>query len=440
MVIGGDAAGMSAATAARREDPGLAVTVLERGPDVSYAACGVPFWLGGEVEDIERLVAHDADYFRERRGIEVRTGVEATAIDPERRTVRAGGEDVPYDALVVATGARPVRPPVPGAGLPGVHTLRDLESARRLDAALRERTGPRVLIVGSGAVGMEMAEALCARGLAPALVEAAPRLAPGLPPEVAAPVVEALGRTCASARAAAPLERLRATGGGALVATVGGADEPQDLVLLGTGVAPRAGLAAEAGCRLGDAGAILVDRTGRTSVAGVWAAGDCATAWHRVLERDVWRPLATTANAQGRIAGRAIAGRPERFAGVLGSWVSRVGAVAFGATGVDVAEAEAAGFRPAAIVREGRDRSAYMPGARPLTVRLVWHEPTGRLLGGQISGEGEVAARLHTLAAAVAARMTVRDLAELDLGYAPPVAPLRDPLELAAAAAIGDAP
>jgi NADPH-dependent 2,4-dienoyl-CoA reductase/sulfur reductase-like enzyme len=227
------------------------------------------------------------------REIDVRTGVEAVAIDPESRTVRTGdGEEVGYGALLVATGARPVRPPVPGADLPGVR--------------------------------------------------------------------------------------------------------------------PSSELARAAGC----------------------AAGA------------VWMPLATTASRQGRVAARDMAapvrGRP--FAGVLGSWVSRFGQVGFGATGIDERAAAAAGFAPAAIAREGRDRSGYMPGERRVLVRLVWDERSGRLLGGQVAGSGEVAQRLHALSVAVASRTTIRELAECDLGYAPPVSPLRDPLELAAAAAIGDAP
>jgi len=240
-------------------------------------------------------------------------------------------------------------------------------------------------------------------------------------------------------RAGAPLERLDPAPDG-LVARAGGREIPCDLVVVGAGVAPRAELARAAGCRLGAGGAIAVDRRGRTTVPGIWAAGDCATAWHRVLERDVWIPLATTANRQGRVAGRDVAGLPARFPGVLGSWVSGCFGVGFGATGLDEAAAARAGFRPRALHREGRDRSGYMPGARPVVVRVVWDETTGRLLGAQASGAGEVSTRLHTLALAVGAGLGVGDVAEADLGYVPPLSPLRDPVERAAAAAVGDAP
>lgn len=440
VVVGGDAAGMSAAAEARRADPGLPITVLERGHDVSYAACGIPYWIAGQVESADALVAHDAEYFLRERRIAVRTGVEAVAVDPDGRRVRtAAGEELEYRDLVLATGARPTLPPVPGAGLPGVIALRDLESARRVQERLKGREAPRALVVGSGPVGMEMAEALHDRGARVTVIERIPRLLPALPEAVAAPVAAATRAACAAVRFGARLERI-APDGDALRATIDGRVERYDLVVLGTGVAPSAGIAARAGCALGDRGAILVDRRGRTSVRGIWAAGDCATAWHRLLGRQAWVPFATTANAQGRVVGANAGGLPRRFAGVLGSWVSTAFGVGFGATGLDVEAAAGAGFTPVALHREGRDRSGYIPGARPVVVRLVWDEPTGRLLGGQVAGTGEVAALLHTLSAALAGRLTVREMAECDMGYVPPLAALRGPIERAAAAAIGDAP
>lgn len=441
LVVGGDAAGMSAAAEARRADPDRAITVLERGEDVAYAACGIPYWISGDVADIDDLVAHDAAYFRDRRRIDVRLDAEARAVDPDARTVTlADGEVLGYGALVMATGARALRPEVPGVSLPGVLTVRDLADARRLDALLRSRAaGGRALLVGGGAIGVELAEALLARGIEVDLVELLPRAVPALAAEPGELVAAEMARAGVSIRTGAGLERIDAAGE-RLAATVAGARSEYDLVVLGTGVAPNAELAASAGCELGERGAIAVDRRGRTSVAGIWAAGDCATAHHRVLERPVWIPLATTANAQGRVAGRDAAGAGGRFAGVLGSWVSKFGEVAFGATGIDVDAAREAGFAPRAVVRDGRGRSGYMPGAGRVRVRLVWDEPTGRLLGGQIAGAGAVSSRLHVVSTAISAGMTIRELAECDFGYAPPVTPLRDPVELAAAAAIGDAP
>jgi CoA-dependent NAD(P)H sulfur oxidoreductase len=444
-VVGGDAAGMSAASEARRADPDREIVVLERGPDVSYAACGIPYLISGEVADAGELVHHDPEYFLRRRGIEVRTGVEAVAVDPEARRVRCSdGDDVGYGMLVIATGARPVRPPVPGVDLPGVVTLRDLASARRLQDLLGPLTHPSVLLVGSGPIGLEMAEALIARGARLQIVESAPRVLPALDDEVAAPVVSALEEAGVPARAGATLERI-VLREGRPAATIDGRERVFDLILLGTGVVPNSEIAAGAGCGLGERDAIAIDRRGRTTVGGIWAAGDCATAHHLLLGRQVWMPLATTANVQGRIAARDIVrdlgdDPAGRFAGTLGSWVSRFGEVSFGATGLDAPVAREAGFTPEAILRAGRDRSGYMPGARRIVVRLVWDRPTGRLLGGQVAGAGEVSTRLHAISVALWGGLTVRELAECDLGYAPPLSPLRDPVQLAAAAAVGDAP
>jgi NADPH-dependent 2,4-dienoyl-CoA reductase/sulfur reductase-like enzyme len=431
---------MSGAAEARRADADLEIVVLERGPDVAYSACGLPYWIAGEVADEDDLVAHDREYFARNRDIEVRTGTEAVAIDPAARVVRtAGGDELAYDALLVATGASPTRPSVPGIDAPGVLVLRDLASARELQGWLRERSPGPALLVGTGPIGLEMAEALSARGVAVDMIEVLPRALPALAEEIAAPVLEALAANRVTVRADAGLERIEERGR-RLVATVDAEERPYDLVLLGTGVRPNAELAESAGCRLGQGGAIAVDRRGRTSVEGIWAAGDCATAWHRLLERDAWIPLATTANRQGRVAGRDIAGVDARFSGMLGSWVSTAFGVGFGATGLDLGGALGAGYQARALHRKGRDRSGYIPGVRSVWVRLVWDDLTGRLLGAEASGTGEVSGRLHVLAVAIGAGLTVAELAGADLGYVPPLSPLRDPVELAAAAAVGDAP
>ena len=439
VVIGGNAAGMSAAAAARRTDDALGIVVLEAGPDASYSACGIPYVLSGEVDSLDDLVTMPPEEFRRSRRIDVRTGAEAVAIDAAAQRVDlADGTALDYGALVVATGAKPMRPDIPGARLPGVHVLRDLRSARALDAALGSRARPRAVLVGSGPIGLEMAEALLARSATVTIVEVAPRALPALAAVAAAPVAAALMGAGVVVRAGAHVEEIRSEGD-ALAVDVDGHSLPADLVVLGTGVAPETALARAAGCALGDRGAIEVDRRGRTSVPAIWAAGDCAVAHHALLGRPAWMPLATVANAQGRVAGRDAAGGAAQYAGALGSWVSRFRAVAFGVVGLDEDAAAREGWTPRAIAREGRDRSGYMPGVRRVLVRLVWDDVTGRLLGAQMAGEGEVATRLHTLAAAIGAGMSIRELAESDFAYAPPVSALRDPVELAAAAAVGDA-
>lgn len=440
VIVGGDAAGMSCAAEARRCDPERVIVVLERSGHVSYAACGLPYWLGGVIPDRDDLVAHTPEYFRERRRIDVRLHTEVVDVDPEaRRVVTADGERVAYGDLVLATGARPVTPPVPGVETPGVLTLRDMDSGMAMARRLGGSDGGTALLVGSGPIGLEMAENLCRRGFRVHIVEREDRLVPSVHPDISRQVVAALEAGCASARTGADLQSL-AEWDGRIRAVVDGVAADYDLVVVGTGIAPASELALAAGCLPGERDAVRVDRSGRTTVEGVWAAGDCATAWHRVLQRDVWAPLATTANRQGRVTGRAVCGRPARFPGVLGSWMSEAFGMGFGATGIDEDTAREAGFVPAAVTRTGRDRSGYIPGAREVTVRLVFDEPTGVVLGGQTAGGADVASRVHALAVVVAAGMTVEDLAGVDFGYAPPLSALRDPLELAAAAVVGDAP
>jgi NADPH-dependent 2,4-dienoyl-CoA reductase/sulfur reductase-like enzyme len=439
VVVGGNAGGMTAAAEARRGAPDLEIVVLERGEHVSYATCGIPYLVAGEVAAEDDLVHNDPASLLRERGIEVRIGADVVAVDPEARVVTtADGRRQPYGALVMATGARPVHPDIPGIDLPGVTSLRHLPSARGPRERLRTTPDPRVVLIGSGPIGVEMAEAALALGARVTIAEARAYAVPALGEDTAGRVAQALAGAGVDVRTGARVECI-ARAGSSLEVVIDGDRVPADLVVLGTGVAPESGLARAAGCATGEAGAIVVDRRGRTSVEGIWAAGDCAVAHHRVLDRPVWVPLATTATAQGRIVGRDVTGRPGRFAGVLGSWVSRFREVSFGATGIDGVTASAEGFAPRVLSREGADRSAYMPGARDVLVTLVWDEATGRLLGGEIAGSGEVSTRLHTVATAISAGMTIGGLAACDFAYAPPLSPLRDPVQLAAAAAVGDA-
>ena len=434
---------MSAAAEARRADPDREIVVLERGPDVAYAACGIPYLIAGEIADADELVHHDPEYFLRSRGIEVRAGTEAVAIDPEARTVRcSNGDEVAYRALVIATGARPVRPPVPGADLPGVVTLRDLASARRLQDLLASLTDPSALLVGSGPIGLEMAEALLARG-----IPAADR---GVRAAAAAGARRGRGRTrglgAGRGRGARPGRRDTSSRivlrDGRPAATIDGREQVFDLVLLGTGVAPNSEIAADAGCELGERDAIAIDRRGRTSVEGVWAAGDCATAHHVLLGRAVWMPLATTATVQGRVAGRDIArdmgdDPSGRFAGTLGSWVSRFGDGLLrrdghrrdgrAGGGLHAGGHPARGPRPVRL-HAGRAPHHGAPGVGPADGAAA-----GR--AGRRGGRG-----LHAPARDLRGAVGWADGAgagRVRLGYAPPLSPLRDPVQLAAAAAVG---
>ena len=446
LVIGGDAAGMSAASQARRllGPDELMITVLERGGTTSYAACGIPYWVAGLVAERARLVARRAEEFRARQAIEVLLGTEAIAIDTAARSVRArdlatGVEtDRAYDDLLVATGAVPVLPPVPGLDSPGVMPVRTLDDGQALLDALAARAPRRAVVVGGGYIGLEMAEALRLRGLDVALVDLAPQPMTTLEPELGALVADALRADGVDLRLGTPLTGVETGGDGWVraVTTPDGTIET-DLVVLGTGVRPASDLAAAAGVPIGPSRGLVTDPRMRTPIDGVWAAGDCAETVHRVTGRPVSFALGTVANKQGRIAGLNLGGATGTFPGVLGTAITKYHDLEIARTGLSLREAAAAGLDAVATSAESRTRAHYYPDAAPITVLLVTERGTGRLLGGQIVGGPGAGKRIDALAVALWNGMAVEDLVQLDLAYAPPFSPVWDPVLTAARIAPG---
>lgn len=410
---------MSAASAARRVDAALEIVVLEAGGHVAYGVCGLPYYLAGTVEDAGSLLAHPPDRFTGQRGLDLRLHARAVHLDPLRRVLRytrdGGEQDLEYSALVVAAGGAPAVPRLPGPPRP-TFTVRTLEDAVALRALLDSGEVRSALVVGAGYIGLEMAEALHARGCAVTVVERLPRVLTTLDTEVAA-LVEQHVREHVDLR-------LGATG------------EPPaaDVVVLAAGVAPSGGIAADAGARTGPRGALLVDDRMRTSLPGVWAAGDCIAPMHRVLGAPAYVPLGPAANKTGRVAGTVAAGGDASFGGVVGTAVVKVFDLEVAHTGLTREQALAAGLPAVATDVVGRSRAKYYPGAAPVHVRLV-HEPGGRLLGAQLVAREGAAARVDVVATALHAGLTVDDMAALDLSYAPPFSPVYDPLLLAAQAA-----
>jgi NADPH-dependent 2,4-dienoyl-CoA reductase/sulfur reductase-like enzyme len=433
VVIGGDAAGMSAAMQVRRRQPDREIVVVEKGRWTSYSACGIPYLVGGSVGDLDDLVARSPETFRDSHDIDVRLGHEARGIDLDAREVEAwdaAGERtvrIGFDALHVATGARPVRPDLPGIDRPMVHGVQTLDDAARLEAEVRDRDGHAVVVVGGGYIGLEMAEAFVLRGLDVTLVEAAPQLMPSLDADVAAPLVGALEDLGIDVRLETPLEAVE---DGAVVA--GGERIPADVVVLGLGVVPNADLAAEAGLAVGVKGAVRVDRRQRTSSGGVWAAGDCCESHHLVAGVPVHIALGTVANKQGRVAGINIAGGYATFPGALGTAVTRVCSIEIGRTGLSLGECARYGFTAVEASVEGATRAGYLPERKRITVKALAEVGTGRMLGAQIVGEEGTAKRIDVLATAIQAGMTADEVVELDLGYAPPFGPVWDPVHLVA--------
>jgi NADPH-dependent 2,4-dienoyl-CoA reductase/sulfur reductase-like enzyme len=441
-IVGGDAAGMSAASTAKRRDSDLEVVAFERGPYTSYSACGIPYYVGGLFDDSDRLISRSPDEHR-ANGIEVHARTEVVGMDLAARTLavvdhQTGKERTEgFDELVLATGAEAVPPPIPGAD--ATEPVRTVDAAERFRAALR-RGGDHhhVVVIGGGYIGIEMAEALVQRDIPSTLVEAMPQLMSTLDADMAAHVQDAAEGIGIRVLVGTKVEEVLLDEDGAPRAVrAGGETIDADHVVMATGVKPAVALAEDAGLELGPSGAVAVDDHQRCpGHDGVYAAGDCAESWHRLLHKPVNIQLGTHANKQGRIAGTNATGGDLTFPGVIGTAVSRLCRYEVARTGISEHEAADAGIDVVATEVKDRTRAGYFPGAGPIWVKLVCEPGTGRLLGGQIVGVEGAAKRVDVLATCVWAGLTVAEIELLDLGYAPPYSGVYDPVLVAARAAV----
>lgn len=435
VVIGGDAAGMSAASKARRTDPSLEIVALEAGPNTSYSMCGLPYLVAGRVSPPERLIARTPEQFRAQR-IEVLLGHRAHTLDLHSGHVEATRQDgdevrLAFDRLVIGTGARPRRLGIPGEDLPGVFPLRDLRDGVAMRAWAERPDVHAAVVIGGGYVGMEMVESLLHRGLAVTVVQRGRQVMGGLDPDLAEIVQAELRKQGARLLLSSQVQRLEGDATRVRSAMVGGQAVPADLVVVAAGVIPSSEIASEAGLPTGENGAILVGDDQRiVGSEHLFAAGDCATATLRLTGKPTWIPLGTTANKQGRVAGENAAGGSARFPGILGTIITRVCDVEVAGTGLSLERALAAGFDAVAATIRSTDIAGYYPGARPLVVRLVGERGSGRLLGGVFVGSG--VKRVDTVATALHAGLTADDLGWVDLAYAPPFSSVWDPVLVAA--------
>jgi NADPH-dependent 2,4-dienoyl-CoA reductase/sulfur reductase-like enzyme len=435
VVIGGDAAGMSAAAQARRlrKADDLGIVVLEQGPDVSYSACGIPYWVGGQVPDRDKLIARTPSQFA-ARDIDVRTGTRAEAIDLAAGTVTtSSGETLGYDNLVLATGGKPLRPPIPGLDADGVYGVHHLADGAAIRAAVAAGAR-RAVVLGGGYIGLEMADVLLGRGLDVTVVLADPLPMSQLDTDMAGRVCKAMGDMGIAVQTDQPVREIEVDADGVVAAVRTDAGRyPCDLVVLGLGMGPEVTLAREAGLHLGETGAVEVDRTQRSrSHPEVFAAGDCSQTYSRITGEALHIALGTHANKQGRVAGSVIGGRMARFAGVLGTAATKVGDLEISRTGLCTTQAERAGYDYRSETVEGTTRAGYYPGAAPIAVKLLLERGSGLLLGAQIVGGPGAGKRIDVMATAIWAGMTAEDLAGADLSYAPPFSPTYDPLVVAA--------
>jgi NADPH-dependent 2,4-dienoyl-CoA reductase/sulfur reductase-like enzyme len=437
LVIGGSDAGVEAGRRARELDPTVEVTVLVADAFPNFSICGLPYYLSGDVPDW-RALAHRTTADLEAAGLRLRLEHTARAIDPTRRQVTVnhpGGADyqLGYDRLVVATGAVPVRPPIDGLDLDGVHVLHTMGDTFALHQALT--AGARsAVIVGGGYIGLEMAEAFTARGLSVTLVEQAPAVMPTIDVELGRLLGEELRRHGVQVVTGVTIKAIGREDGRLVVAGEPDFAAAADLVLVVVGVRPDTDLAVAAGVQTGVRGALRVDRRMRTNLPDVLAAGDCVETWHRLLDQPAYLPLGTTAHKQGRVAGETAVGGDREFAGSLGTQVVKVFELAVARTGLRDQDAAAAGFDPVTVGSVQFDHKAYYPGAHQLYLRVTGDRHSGRLLGAQLVGhhDAEVAKRIDIPAGALFHHMTVDGLSDLDLSYTPPFGSPWDAIQLAA--------
>jgi NADPH-dependent 2,4-dienoyl-CoA reductase/sulfur reductase-like enzyme/rhodanese-related sulfurtransferase len=452
VVVGGVAGGATCAARARRLSEDAEIVMFDRGPYVSFANCGLPYYVGNVIEQEEKLLVATPTLFKNRFRIEVRTDSEVTAVDRsasevevrELKTGRTYRER--YDALVLAPGAMPLVPPLPGLDLPGVFTLRTIPDSRKIREWITEKKPRRAILVGAGFIGLEMAENLVHRGLSVSIVEMSDQVMPPLDPEVAKGVADwltAKGLALRLGEALASIER--GSAGDLTVKTRAGAALSADMVVLGLGVRPETTLAVKAGLELGQRGGIRVDDCMRTSDPKIWAIGDAVEVRDFVTKEWTVIPLAGPANRQGRIAADSICGRATRFRGVQGTAVCGVLGLTVAMTGASEKSLRRAGISnyEKVYVHPGH-HAGYFPGAKPLHLKLIFATPDGRILGAQATGEEGVDKRIDVIAMAIQKGGTVYDLEEAELCYAPQFGSAKDPVNMAGMVAAnalrGDAP
>lgn len=451
LIIGGVAGGASCAARTRRQSESAEIIIFDRGPFVSFANCGLPYYVGDVITDEKKLLVANTELFKHRFNIEVRLENEVLEIDRDAREISVkdlnSGQVYRerYDALVLAPGASPLRPPLPGIDLPGIFALRTIPDSRRIREWIVERQVQQAVIVGGGFIGLEMAENLVKRGIAVTLLEMLPQVMPPLDPEMVTPVHDRLTANGVQLRLGDGVTGFEQTREGTLiVSTKSGEKHPADLVILGIGVRPETKLAKDAGLEIGDRGGIRVNEQMRTNDEHIWAVGDAVEVRDWVTGEWILIPLAGPANRQGRVAADAICGRDTTFRGVQGTTVCGVFGLIIATTGASEKTLKRVGMAYEKVYLHPGHHVGYYPGAKPIDMKLLFSPQDGRILGAQAVGEEGVEKRMDVIAMALQNRATVFDLEEAELCYAPQFGAAKDPVNLAGMVAAnvlrGDAP
>lgn len=432
IIVGGVAGGASAAAKARRVDEHAEIHVFERGPYISFANCGLPYFISGEIDERAKLIVMTPERFWSRSRIHAHVNHEVLSIDRAARTVRVKGpdgaeRDVPYDKLVLSQGAQPIVPPIPGVELPHVFTLRDIPDMDRIAAFVNEQKPKRAVVIGGGFIGLEMAEAFHHRGIHVTVVERNPHILPLLDRDMAIHLQNEVRRPDFDFKPDANATRFTASG----VEFSDGTTLEADLVLLSVGVKAEVELAKAAGLEIGVTGGVKTNGRMESSDPNIYAVGDAAETMHSLTGARARIALAGPANRQGRIAGANAAGARLVYPGALGTSIVRVRQMIAGFTGLNSAQAAKAGFSFFTSLTRDPSHAHYYPGAKPVLIKVIAEEGTGRLLGAQVLGERGVDKRVDVLATAIAGKLSVFDLETLDLAYAPPFGSANDPINTA---------
>jgi NADPH-dependent 2,4-dienoyl-CoA reductase/sulfur reductase-like enzyme/rhodanese-related sulfurtransferase len=436
VIVGGVAGGASAAARARRLSEDAEILLLERGPEISFANCGMPYYISGEIADRGKLLLVTPARMRERFRVEARTGSSVEAIDPSKKTVRVrevatGREyDESYDKLILAPGAAPLRPPLPGIELPGVFTLRNLQDMDLIHRQLDAAGAKQAVVIGAGFIGLELVEGFTRRGIAVTVVEMQDQVLPPLDPEMTTPLVEHLAAKGVAVLTGETAQSLESSDGGLTVTLKSGRRLAAQTVILAVGVRPESRLALEAGLKVGPRGGICVNDRMQTSDSDIYAVGDAVEVIDFVTERTAQIPLAGPANRQGRIAADQVFGRDSRYRGTQGTSIVRVFERTAAITGASEKSLRLAGREYRKVYVHPANHAGYYPGAQAMSLKLLLDPQSGRVLGAQAVGGAGVDKRIDILAVAIQAKMTVFDLEEMELAYSPQYGSAKDPVNM----------
>lgn len=434
LIIGGVAGGATAAARARRISQDIEITMLEAGPDVSFANCGLPYYIGGDIKSRSKLILQSPESFKDQYNVNVKIETEAIKIDKKNKIVtaldKANNKEVEYsyDKLILAQGGKPILPPLPGADKNHVFSLWTLADMDNIQEYIQEREPETAVVIGGGFIGLEMVEALVKRGIKVSVVEMMPHVMPNFEGEIAGFIqeeMEAFGVTLYTGKAVTEIDD-------GVIKLDSGITVDADMVIMSVGVKPTLKLAEETGLVIGDAGGLLVDQYLKTSDDNIYAAGDMVEIYHKIAGNKVRIPLAGPANRQGRIAATNALGKNIPYTGSQGTSIVRVFEAVAGSTGLNLKQAKDAGFNADSVVIHKEHHTAYFPGSTPVTVLLIYDKYSGVILGGQTAGYKSADKRLDVIATAAAGKMTIHDLADIDLSYSPPIGTANDPINMAA--------